>query len=334
LASRNNLATAYQVTGNLDRAIPLFERTLKEIEAKLEVDHPRTLVLRYNLANAYRAVGRLDLAIPLFERTLKAQQARLGDDHPDTLRSRSGLAGAFVAAGNLDLAIPLFERTLKARETKLGVDHPHTLISRNNLATAYQDVGKLDQAIPLFEKVVLQAQKKLGPTHQLTLEFTQDWIDALTADRQYARALQAGKELLAVQRRQFGSNNPGVAVTLTVLGRTLVADKQPLDAEAALRESLAIRTRNEPDAWTTFNTQSMLGAALLGQKKYADAEPLLVRGYEGMRQRQAKISPRSKVRLTEALERLVQLYEVTGTKDQAAKWRHELEIAQAARKQR
>jgi hypothetical protein len=36
-----------------------------------------------------------------------------------------------------------------------------------------------------------------------------------------------------------------------------------------------------PDAWQTHNTKSMLGGARLGQKKYADTEPLLVAGYEG-----------------------------------------------------
>jgi outer membrane protein assembly factor BamD (BamD/ComL family) len=76
----------------------------------------------------------------------------------------------------------------------------------------------------------------------------------------------------------------------------------------------------------------MLGGALLGQKKYADAEPLLLAGYEGMKKREAKIPPQGKGRVTEAVERLVQLYEATGKKDEAAKWRKELEAAKAAQK--
>ena len=51
-------------------------------------------------------------------------------------------------------------------------------------------------------------------------------------------------------------------------------------AEPLLRESLAISAKQAPDAWFTFNTQALLGGALLGQKKYAEAEPLLLRGYE------------------------------------------------------
>ena len=63
----------------------------------------------------------------------------------------------------------------------------------------------------------------------------------------------------------------------------------------------------------------------MGQKKYADAEPLLLAGYEGMKQREKTIPPQGKVRIPEAIERLVQLYEAMGKKDDAAKWRKELE---------
>ncbi len=48
-------------------------------------------------------------------------------------------------------------------------------------------------------------------------------------------------------------------------------------------------------------------------------------GYEGIKQREAKIPPPGKVRLTEALERLIQVSEAMDKKDEAAKWRKELE---------
>jgi hypothetical protein len=91
-----------------------------------------------------------------------------------------------------------------------------------------------------------------------------------------------------------------------------------------LRECLTLRQKTQPDAWTTFDTRSILGEALAGQKKYADAGPLLRAGYEGMKQRQAKIPPQGKVRLTEAVGRLVQPYDAWGKKDEAATWRKEL----------
>jgi hypothetical protein len=71
--------------------------------------------------------------------------------------------------------------------------------------------------------------------------------------------------------------------------------------------------------------RSLQGEALLGQKKYEQAEPLLLSGYQGMKEREKTIPSRAKVRLTEALQRLVKLYEATDKKDEAAKWRKELQ---------
>jgi hypothetical protein len=46
-------------------------------------------------------------------------------------------------------------------------------------------------------------------------------------------------------------------------------------------DCLIIREKKQPDDWTTFTTKSMLGEALNGQKKRAEAEPLLVQGLRG-----------------------------------------------------
>ena len=95
-------------------------------------------------------------------------------------------------------------------------------------------------------------------------------------------------------------------------------------AEAVLRECLAIREKGQPDEWSTFNTRSTLGGSLLGQKKYDEAEPLIVSGYEGMKAREAKIPPPGKPRLAEAAVRVVKLYEDWGKPDKAAEWRAKL----------
>jgi hypothetical protein len=92
-----------------------------------------------------------------------------------------------------------------------------------------------------------------------------------------------------------------------------------------LRDALGIREKNIPDAWLTFDTRSLLGASLLGQKKYAEAEPLLIQGYEGMRVRAAKISAPSMKPLTEGGARVVELSAAWGKKHKAAEWRQKLE---------
>jgi hypothetical protein len=68
----------------------------------------------------------------------------------------------------------------------------------------------------------------------------------------------------------------------------------------------------------------MLGGALSGLRRYDEAEPLLLSGYDGMNRRATQIPPAAGDRVSEALERLVQLYEALGKKDEAAKRRAEL----------
>ena len=63
---------------------------------------------------------------------------------------------------------------------------------------------------------------------------------------------------------------------------------------------------------------------MLGQKKYAEAEPLLVSGYEGMKQGEAKIVAAERRYHKQTARHLVQLYEATDRPAQAAEWKQKL----------
>jgi hypothetical protein len=137
-------------------------------------------------------------------------------------------------------------------------------------------------------------------------------------------------ELLADARETSPKDTPQLAGALATSGTKLLQARAYVDAEPVLRECMAIREKTQPDVWSTFNTNSQLGGSLLGQEKYADAEPLLIAGYEGMKQRITTIPPQGNDRLPEALGRLIQLYEATDRPDEAAKWRKERDAKPAA----
>ncbi len=104
------------------------------------------------------------------------------------------------------------------------------------------------------------------------------------------------------------------------------------DAEPVLREGLVIREKLEPDVWNTFNAQSLLGEALAGQKKFAEAEPLLLQGQEGIEKRADKIPGIYRLeRRSEAVKRLVQLYQWWGKPEKVAEWRKKLDVVKDAR---
>jgi len=115
-------------------------------------------------------------------------------------------------------------------------------------------------------------------------------------------------------------------------GLNLLNQKRFAEAEPILRQCLAIREAATPEEWLRFNAMSLLGGALLGQRKYAEAEPILLQGYEGMKQREATIPAHGKVRLPEAVERIVQLYEATNQPELAQEWRAKLPPVVAPRR--
>jgi hypothetical protein len=151
-------------------------------------------------------------------------------------------------------------------------------------------------------------------------------ISAYAEARRYKQAEAWQRRWLAAVKDMAGPLSPAYAGELARLGLLLLKQEKWTDAEAPLKACLVLRQKTQPQAWTTFNTMSMLGGALLGQKKYAAAEPLLLKGYEGMKQREKSIPPPGrKIRFSEAIERLLQLYEALEKKDDEAKWRKELE---------
>ncbi|MGA2500706.1 MAG: tetratricopeptide repeat protein, partial [Tepidisphaeraceae bacterium] len=319
LTSMNNLANAYRQSGKLDLAIPLSEETLRVMRSKLGPDHPSTLISMNNLANAYTVTGKFELALPLYEETLKLQQAKLGPDHPDALTSMSNLAVTYWRAKQLDKSIPLFEETLKRREAKLGRDHPDTLHTAANLGVNYKDAGRLGEALPLLEEGY-RAGKRFPGLRWVCSSLLDGYVQAGKTEP----AVALVKELLAESRMRLPGEGPELAGQLASLGRSLLQAKAFTEAESLLQECLAIREKTQPDEWTTFNTRSMLGGALSDQKKYAEAEPLLLAGYQGLKQRESKLPPPGKVRLAEALERLITLYESRGgdgDAETAAKYR-------------
>jgi hypothetical protein len=79
--------------------------------------------------------------------------------------------------------------------------------------------------------------------------------------------------------------------------------------------------KNVPDEWQRFRAESLLGASLALQKKYAEAEPLLVEGYQGMIERKGRMDVPDWYYVDRAHEWIVQLYQAWGKPEKAAEWK-------------
>jgi hypothetical protein len=71
----------------------------------------------------------------------------------------------------------------------------------------------------------------------------------------------------------------------------------------------------------------LLGGALLGQRRYAEAEPLVVEGYEGMKLHEARIPAGNPNILPVAADQVVALYDAWDKSQKAAEWKVKLGLA-------
>jgi tetratricopeptide (TPR) repeat protein len=323
LSTLGGLARAYSECNRPADALAIFERLRNLREAQLGPNHPDTLDTLHNLAGAYGIAGRMGESISLLERVRDAYATLYGPDDPKTVLALGNLAATYMAAGRSAEAIPLYERVRAAQLIDPGPDHTDTVTTGCNLARGYHVVGRTADAIAAFDQVLPKARQVFGPLHPKTVGLTDWYLRALEGAGQFGRAAEVGAEHLAEQRKVYPAGDPRLARTLSALGNYLLKSGKPAEAETALRESVTIRDRNEPDLWTTFRTRSLLGQALTERGKYAEAEPLLLSGYEGIRQRGHKFTTGLKGWLAEAADRLVRLYELTARPADAERWRAE-----------
>jgi serine/threonine protein kinase/tetratricopeptide (TPR) repeat protein len=254
----------------------------------------------------------------------------LGPDAPETLDARDISALAHRFNGQHEEAIRLYEESLRLRKAKFGSEDPKILEIMDSLAAMYFAALKVDRARSLYEEILNLRKTRQGPEHPdtLTTMTTLAGIDMIPIPTQkYPEAIRLYQEVLTIQRRKLAADDPALVSIMASLGRCLLDAGKPVEAEPLLRECLAVREKKERDGWTTLNTTSLLGAALLGQKKYSEAEPLLLAGYEGMKKASGVNSDEQHGWLIANLQWLVQLYEATGKKAKADEWRKKLEVA-------
>ena len=262
LASRNNLAGAYESAGRLGEAILLYEQVAADRVRVLGDNHPQTLTSRNNLAYAYYSAGRLDEAITLYEETLADSPRVLGPDHPHTLASRNNLAYAYQEAGRVDEAITLYEEVLADRTHILGPDHPDTLASRNNLAYAYYSAGRLGEAIPVFEEVLADSLRVLGDNHPQTLTSRNNLASAYYSAGRLDEAITRFEEVLADRMRVLGDNHPQTLASRNNLAGAYQRAGRLDEAITRFEEVLADRVRVlGPDHPQTLASRNNLAGA-------------------------------------------------------------------------
>ena len=198
---------------------------------------------------------------------------------------------------------------------------PIRSISMHILASAYAFGDQPSQAEALFRQTQEISRRVLGPEHPLTLNFLGDLAYVYQRQGKYASAESYAAQSLEARRRVLGPEDQNTLESAAQLALAYLSQGKFAESEPLAREALEFNRKKQPDNWQRFRAESLLGASLAGQKKYAEAEPLLLEGYQGMIARKDRIEASNWYNLDRAGEWIVQLYQSWGKPQKVAEWR-------------
>jgi serine/threonine protein kinase len=303
-----------------------LERAVKLCHAHLGPDHSETLRAMRLLADTYTWIGRAPDAIVLHEQLLENIKTRLGPDDSAVLDQMNTLARAYRRAGDWKRAMQLLEQVIEKDKALRGPIAAGASDSAQVLAMIYQDAGMYLESAARLEQV-FEHRKLLGSDPDDMLASGDGRAHAYQLAGKLDQADRLLRRKLELQRKRVDScGQIRQARTLEFLILNLLLQDRPAEAEPLAREALALYEKNHTTdrEWRRPYVMNLLGGALLGQKKYADAEPLLLQGYEGMKQAEATLVVPWRYRLTEAGERVIRYYEATNQPEKARTWREKI----------
>ena len=321
LRSMGNLAAVYINQGKYAQAEALTRQIVDSMHRVLGPEHPDTLGAMSNLAIVYGNLGKYAQAEALDTQTLEIKRRVLGSEHPETVVSIINLGDVYYAEGKYAQAEGTYAQALDIGQRVLGPEHPNTLISMGGLAQAYGQEGKYAQAEALFNQTVEVSRRALGAEHPYRLAFLAGLAVMCQRRGQYALAETYTSQALAGRRRALGSESSDTMASAADLALAYISEGKFAEAEPLAREARQFNQKKQPDDWQRFRAESLLGASLAGQKKYAEAEPLLLEGYQGMLARIERMAVPDRYQLDHARGWLVEMYQSSGKPTKADEWR-------------
>ena len=304
-----------------------FFRTLDLHRELFGLDDPRTLRLIYGfgLSCTIRG-GSTERIKPLVTEAVHNASRTLGENHPLTGALMAIMSQLHWTLKEFSQAEAFARRCVETRQARLGESHPLTVNAMLGLARMQVEQGDFASARRLTDRVEELNRRKAIDTFPL-------WASQLSAIgvaflRQGEIAQSETfclKAYEAMQRKQ-DAFPAGHGPILYALARVRLAQARYQEAEQLLRQSLELVEKYTPNGTFRWIVANDLGISAARQRKYAEAESLLLESCEELLQRRSDMSPIEdpQGRLAQAHQELIELYERAGHSRQAAVWRRKL----------
>ena len=315
-----NLGLLYWQQGKYREAEERYKQSLAIRRRLLGDEHPDTMININNLAVLYISEGRFDEAEKVQTQLLDLRRRVLGPEHPDVLFTMHNLADIYVRSGRYDDAEALNTRLQEIQRRVLGESHPLTLLTLYQRGIYQGARGQFQASDETYKRVLTLRRPVLGDKHPETVRAMIGPAINASLQNRFQEAEPVMAKCYELWRETLGAGHPDTINGAMYLGDTRINMGKFAEAETVLRDALSAQEKANATVWSRYNLSALLGAALAGQKRFDEAEPLFLSGYKGMVERQATMQVRSRIYIARARERLVEMYRAWGKPDRVPEW--------------
>jgi tetratricopeptide (TPR) repeat protein len=322
LSTLNDLIVLLDARGRYAEAEPLAMRLVESERRVLGEQHSQRLSSVYMLGILAHREGKYARAEECYTEALELARRGIGEESAITLNLMNTLGVLLVETGRYAEAKPVLDRTLAGRMRLLGGESSEALSTTAAMAQLQRGQGDYSSAEALLTKVQKVRRRVLPADHHFLLAGTNDLGVLLLAQGKYEQSEALFTEALSGRRRALGDEHPDTLASMMGLVESQFLQGEYARAEPLAREALKGFVNTRPDNWRRSKTESLLGAVLFGQKKFSEAEPLLLSGHRGIIERITTIPMADRSASEQAAEaRVSLLYEEWKQPEKAAAWR-------------
>ena len=296
-SSLNQLGELRQSAGDLEEGARLIGQALA-INRRRGAAREELATNLSDLGRVMRSLGRHAEAEALLREALALRERTLGMKHPSVPATMIALGSVLRERGHYLAAESLFRASLDIRRRVLGADHPDIVASLIGLAYAVEAQHKYAESESLFGQAIDMNRRILGADNT---EVGMDLIalgEVFEERGDVTRAKRLLKSALDLFERSVGQEHSRTIMAVVALGRLHVESGSPRAGERLLRRAVATRTaKNGPTHYMTLWARADLGWSLAKQRRFVEAESVLVETHAAWR-------PRPGIRDSMALRRL------------------------------
>ncbi len=321
------LASLFFAKADYDSAENIFGRKL---------DLLRTEYHQGNIDPAFIAQAMGDYAVMQRARgnsvpaeTLLRESLTISSEHLDEAQAgltRGMLTLILIDRGKFDEAERLQRVAVQKYRNEAGTETPEFCAAFTLLGITQMEKGDLNGAGASLREAEGIYRKLYGPNFIAIYDNLRLQAQVAYLAGRYSEADEKIDRVLQNYRRNSNPKYISFATALSVRGLILSRLGKSDEAEQSLREALTLREANLPAAhFMTALTRGALGECLTAQKRYAEAESLLLDSFHSLERSQGPDNPRTRL----ALERLITLYDKWGKPQTAGEYRRRISEVKA-----